>query len=734
MKKSIGIDLGTTNSVIAIKDTVVKIIRNNENEELTRSCVGIRNDEILVGRSAYQLIKREPVNTILSVKRLMGGAISDKMVQNMIKSPYYKYGITSLTGGTDDSVAVVMGGKQYTPEQISAEILKKLKIDAEEKLHDEVTHAVITVPAYFTEKQKNATKIAAQLAGLKVKKLLAEPTAAAIAYGVDNIRPGEAKTVLIYDFGGGTFDLSILNIVDGQYIEAGTGGDRWLGGDDIDRKLQQMIIDKVQEQNCIADLQALIDNLPDKKRFNFEGEMKIKTEEVKIQLSSSKTAPVIIDGILEDENGDSIDIDIIITREEFEKEIAPFIERSIELIDDLLKEVCYDISMIDHILLVGGTSCIPLVKQMLIEKFGIDKVKISEKPMLAVAEGAAILAHRLGNEYEATAITQSSVADISYSTNHNYFIELREGYDKIIEKQMPLPFNVVRTYKTTMNNQKIIKVSIYADVEGSNKEKQTMGFFTIDSDLPIGSEIVFDITLGIEEGEIFYVKAYPKMNKSKEKSIVLGRGYQDSRALEFISDSLEKMMNNDYSEKQRDFFIKAVQKEIEKINNTNIETIDLNKWEQISSNTFAAFEEAEKIIDDVNEEDLIVLFALVLLNEYVDIIGEEKTSAIQKTLNVTKIETDSNKKKQAFQLLKELTDEFAILLTLFTVKVAAEQIIQSNPSDSNQLLQMYNQIVGYFKQERANEALTLLKEAIALRDKYGINDISTSIYVSKNVI
>jgi molecular chaperone DnaK len=220
MKKSIGIDLGTTNSVVAIKDTVVKIIRNNENEELTRSCVGMRNDEIIVGRTAYQLIKREPINTILSVKRLMGGAITDKMVQNMIKNPYYKYVISSLKGGTDDSVAILLGGKQYTPEQISAEILKKLKHDAEEKLHNEVTHAVITVPAYFTEKQKNATKIAAKLAGLKVKKLLAEPTAAAIAYGVDNIKPGEAKTVLVYDFGGGTFDFSILNIVDGQYIEA----------------------------------------------------------------------------------------------------------------------------------------------------------------------------------------------------------------------------------------------------------------------------------------------------------------------------------------------------------------------------------------------------------------------------------------------------------------------------------------------------------------------------------
>jgi molecular chaperone DnaK len=159
MKKAIGIDLGTTNSVVAFKDTAVKIIRNNKGEELTRSCVGLNKGEIIVGTVAYQLLKRDPINTILSVKRLMGGAIKDKMVQDMMLSTYYKFGITSLKSGTEDAVAVALGGKQYTPEQISAEILKKLKADAEEKLGGEVTHAVITVPAYFTEKQKNATRV-----------------------------------------------------------------------------------------------------------------------------------------------------------------------------------------------------------------------------------------------------------------------------------------------------------------------------------------------------------------------------------------------------------------------------------------------------------------------------------------------------------------------------------------------------------------------------------------------
>lgn len=354
MKKAIGIDLGTSNSVIAFKDTAVKIIRNKENEELTRSCIGLNNGETLVGQKAYMIIKRDPINTILSVKRLMGGAYNDKMVKEMIESPYYKYGITSLKGGTDDAVAIILGGKQYTPEQLSAEILKKLKTDAEEKFGDEVTHAVITVPAYFTEKQKNATRIAAQLAGLKVQKLLAEPTAAAIAYGVDNIKAGDAKTVLIYDFGGGTFDLSILNIVDGQYMEAGTGGDRWLGGDDIDRKLQSLVYEKVTKKYDINNIETLVSKLPDKKRYLFEGEMRLQTESAKIQLSSATTADIYIDNILEDENEEIIDVEVTITRVEFENLVRPFVERSIELIESLLKEVGYDILMVDNILLVGG--------------------------------------------------------------------------------------------------------------------------------------------------------------------------------------------------------------------------------------------------------------------------------------------------------------------------------------------------------------------------------------------
>ena len=731
MKKAIGIDLGTTNSVVAFKDTAVKIIRNKENEELTRSCVGLRKGEILVGRNAYQLLTADPINTILSVKRLMGGAIKDKMVQDMMHSPYYKFGITSLKSGTEDAVAVALGGKQYTPEQISSEILKKLKEDAEEKLGDEVTHAVITVPAYFTEKQKNATRVAANLAGLKVQKLLAEPTAAAIAYGVDNLKAGDSKTVMIYDFGGGTFDLSILNIVDGQYMEAGTGGDRWLGGDDLDRKLQEVILEKVSTQYNISDIKSLIENLSDKKRFQFEGQIRFQTEAAKIQLSSAKVAPIVIDNLLEDENGDVIDIDVSITREEFEKLATPFIERSIELIGTLLKEVGYDLTMIDSILLVGGTSCIPLVKQMLSEKFGASKIKISEKPMLAIAEGAAILSHRMGDEYEAPIDGETAIGEISYSTNHNYFVELKdEEFDRIIEKQMPLPCNVSKPYKTTTNNQKVVKVGIYADVEDGKKEKQTMGFFTIEEDLPVGSDIVFDITLGIDE--VFEIKVHTKNNKAKSKKIVLGRGNKDSKALDYLSKCLEQMLGNDFTEKQRDFFFKSAKKEIEKINSLGTESNDSEKWEEIGTNTFSTFEQAERISDDIDDDAIALIFAAIMLGEYPDLIGSEDASAMRRYLGDSKNQDDPLLKIQATQKLKALTDEYPVLITLFTVKMASDKAVKINPTDGHRLLQMHDQIVNHFRNRRKEEAFALLEDATDLRDKYdqGGSDIG-SIHLKK---
>ena len=731
MKKAIGIDLGTTNSAVAIRDTAVKIIRNKEDEEMTRSCVALRNDEFYVGQTAYQLFERDPVNTVLSIKRLMGGAIDDKMVQEMKNNSYYKFGITNLKGGTDDAVAVVLGGKQFTPEQISSEILKKLKKDAEEKLGDEVTHAVITVPAYFTEKQKNATRIAAQLAGFKVQKLLPEPTAAAIAYGVENVKSDEGKTVLIYDFGGGTFDLSILNIVDGQYLEAGTGGDRWLGGDDLDKILYEIIYEKVSAEYRINDIQSLVKNLPRDKRFKFEAQLRYQSENAKKTLSSANSAYISIPSILEDEEGEWIDIDIDISREDFENAIRPLISRSIELIESLFSEVGYDSTMIDNILLVGGTSRIPIVKEMLCDKYGIDKVKVTERPMLAIAEGAAILSHRMGDEYEPNLQLQQNISEISYSTNHNYYVELENDYDLVIEKQLPMPVNVLRTYSTSMNNQKVIKVALYAKVEDGEMERQTIGFVAIEENLPIGSEIVFDITLGIDE--IFEIKVYTNENRSSVRPILLGRGHKDSKALSFLSDSLEKILTSEFSENQRNYFLNVAQTEIESINRLGEDSADSEKWEQIGTNVFSALEQAERVSDDIDEDKLVEIFGQIILAEYTDLIGAQEENSIRSWMRILKNSDDALERIQAIQQLKIITDEYHILITLYTVKITSDKAAKINATDANRLLQLHDQIFIHFKNRESNEGFALLDEAIEIRDKYGVADIApASIRVKKN--
>jgi molecular chaperone DnaK len=735
MKKTIGIDLGTTNSAMAFKDTEVKILRVGANDELLPSCVSYIKNEIVVGRTALKTgLKRNPENTILSIKRLMGGAIKDKMVQDMIQNKkYYKFGITNLKGGTDDSVAVLLDGKQYTPEQISAEILKELKKEAEEKLGDEVTHAVVTVPAYFTEKQKNATRIAAQLAGLKVQKLLAEPTAAAIAYGVDKLKIGDSKTVLIYDFGGGTFDLSILNIVDGQYMEAGTGGDRWLGGDNIDQTLQNLLYKKVEEEYNIEDLNALVQKMQKAKRDALEAEIRSEAEKAKIQLSSSKTADIYIPNQLIDENGDIIDIEFEIERDEFEKAIRTMIDKTINLIDELLNELGYEISMIDNIILVGGSSCIPLVKQLLSKKYGSDKILLSEKPMLAVAEGAAILSHRLGDKYEAPLEISNSVDEISCSTNHNYFIEelAKEGGTKhrlIIEKQHPLPVIKSEVFKTTVNNQKFVKVSIYSDVEDGEKELQTTSYFTIDKELPIKSEIVFDIELDVNEN--FRIEAYPKGHKDLKKEVILPRGQKDDRAFKTIEEFTHKINSEVINWKVQDKFF-AIQMEMIKLSEEiGKDNAISEKWSEIDFKVKNAYDEAKKEDKEEtegNRDENIIGGAIMLIKEYGAIMRQ---TDVKNLVNLLKDfeESEPIDRSDIISRVDEITDNYTDLFALFRLKEASDEAINrygdgsvgetNAEEDSKNLQNMHDKILSCFKSGDKDRGYEILNESLPLAMKY----------------
>lgn len=615
MSKTIGIDLGTTNSVVAFKDASVRVVSTGpNNEDICRSCVATdKSGSFVVGNAPYKNWKRYAPNIIVSAKRLMGASITDPQVQKMKSDrDMYPYGITKKSGGTEDSVAIIMNGQEYSPEQISAQILRQLKEDASVKLGDEVTHAVITVPAYFNEKQKAATRKAAELAGLKVQRLLAEPTAAAISYGADKMSVDEDKIFLVYDFGGGTFDLSILVASGGSFIESGTGGDRWLGGDDIDRLVSEYVLTEAGKANNV-DMQGLIESQSAKNKYAFQGEFKSEVESAKKVLSQTNSATISVFGFLETEDGDPVDIEVTLTRETFESMIRPLVQRTIDLIDELLEKTAYPIDSIDNILLVGGSSCIPLVRKMLTDKYGKDKILSSEKPMLAIAEGAAILSHSMGTEFECPCCGKSIPVDstecpychesvggtiltspgeggktcVVFTTKHKYFIETRDDFDNvqysmIIDENQVLPNEVNCKYYTLVDNQKIIAVNLYSDAENGGKEKIGTGFFTITENLPVHSELQF--TFRLTEDETMSVKVRVA-STGKTYNINYSRGLLDSHCFEEIQKSFDRVMGDpSISDIKKGVFIDKLRKVIESIQIDSLSP-ESKEWQDIKLRT-----------------------------------------------------------------------------------------------------------------------------------------------------
>lgn len=750
MAKAIGIDLGTTNSVVAFKDTSVRTITTGpDNEELCRSCVAIdkKTGEFVVGNSPYNSWKKYAPNIVVSVKRLMGAGISDEQVQKMkAQKSLYPYGIDKLAGGTDESVAVILNGKQYTPEQISAQILRQLKEDASVKL-GEITHAVITVPAYFNEKQKTATRKAAELAGLKVQRLLAEPTAAAISYGVDKMGKDEEKVFLVYDFGGGTFDLSILVASGGNFIESGTGGDRWLGGDDIDKALMNYVFEQTnKEQN--VDVQALIDALDDRKRFAFQGELKKQIESAKKQLSNSKAASIEIFGELETEDGDIVDIEVGITRDEFENLIRPLIQRTINLVDELLDKTGYPIETIDNILLVGGSSCIPLVKNMLVAKYGEDKILSSEKPMLAIAEGAAILAHSLSDEFECPECGEmvpkecticphcgaklDKMSDdagaeeppimVTYTTKHNYYIKLESGNQKIIDANELLPFEVNKKFKTSVDNQKIVELVILSDAEGGTFEKIASGFFTISDNLPIDSSLTF--TFSLTENEELSAKV--KIDKSgKTTNIVLGRGNKDSKCLGAISDSIHGILSDSsISDNKKAEYMSKVQESIEEISKNNFKE-DANEWQDIENKINLAQNNAHAPEEADNSISLVI--AKILLGTFDRFIATDDESEIKSL--ISKAESSSNPMEKVVSLkkLENLTEKYSLFTTIFMFKLVAMSD-SAVPAIAAQADKAYNDMMNALNRHDVDTVRNLISyNSNVLNSMSGGIDIKTAL-------
>ena len=711
MAKAIGIDLGTTNSVVAFKDTAVRIISTGaRNQDLCRSCVASKNGVFDVGNHVYDQWKRYAPNIVVSVKRLMGGAISDSQVQKMkADRDAYPYGIKQLTGGTEDSVAVVLEGREYTPEQISAEILKRLKEDASCKLNDEVTHAVITVPAYFSQKQKAATRKAAELAGLKVLRLLAEPSAAAISYGMDQYGPDDSKTFLVYDFGGGTFDISILMTANGQFNEMAAGGDRWLGGDDIDRKLTEYVYTQIEIQQGV-NLRNILDELPDRERYAFIGHMKKEVESAKQVLSVSTEATVSSYGDLETEDGDPIDFEIVITRDTFNSIVRPLINRSIELIEELLEKASFPIETIDNILLVGGSSCIPLVKEMLSAKYGANKVKSSEKPMLSIAEGAAILAHTLPME-DIEDVSESNEPTLSEpdpsslifnTTKRAVYMEVEDAdgtkvYEKIVDVSEALPLSVNRKFYTASDNQKVLEVKLFCQAEDGSYVFDTSGFFTISENLPKDSGIIFTFTVDLDE--VIDLKVKPDAT-GKATRIVLGRGNYDTACLNELSQSIQSVLRDpNLDAEQKKGFMSYVQSCVDKLNSRRRDDLD-EEWKAIKSEIIEA-----KPIMQARDENQVYLAISQILSE---VFGKFIKNADSIRMEELRKSYEESNNPALLESLKDICEKYSLFTHMYLYAILGNRA--QNASVANKAKSLFSEMMGYLNSSNITALKNLLEQ------------------------
>ncbi|MBD2394155.1 Hsp70 family protein [Cyanobacterium aponinum UTEX 3222] len=536
MGNIVGIDLGTTNSVAAFKFAEAQVVDDPKHGTLVRSVVSFSNNSLIVGKEAYNQLLQDPENVIISIKRLMGRGFGDDVVQQQLKNFGYK--ITQSSEGTENSLSVWLGGKEYQPEDISAEILKQVVENAQAYQENmgqtgNITKAVITIPAYFNDKQRYTTEIASVRAGLGKPVLLPEPTAAAISYG---FKPNsdDVKTILVYDFGGGTFDSSLITTAGSHFIESGKAGDLWLGGDDIDNKLAELVKQKVAKEEGLDSIDTLIANMPYYQQVRFKADLKIATERAKIDLSSKTEAKVNPSTPLLDEFGMAIPIDITITRKEFEAMILPLVKRSIEICHDAIKYSDYPTDMIDIVLMVGGSSQIPLVQEEVKKAFGNDKVVVHPRPMYAVAEGAGIVS--------------AGVTEVVGTVSRDYCIQLVDDPRyQLIKQGEVLPIQKNHTFKTEGEGQELIHFKFFSPDEvregidlRKNDERIGDMWLALDKPYPRGTEVDVMVELD-EQNSALTMTACLKNNPSIRVSGSFSRGNHDEQINQKVEELIHKL-------------------------------------------------------------------------------------------------------------------------------------------------------------------------------------------------
>ena len=512
MSKILGIDLGTTNSAMAVMEgSEPEILVNAEGDRTTPSVEGFRKDgERVVGKAAKNQAVTNPENTVSSVKRFIGRSYDETPEER--KTVSYK-----LQKGKDGRAVVDIDGKDYTPEEISAMVLQKLKNDAEKQLGSPVTQAVITVPAYFNDAQRQATKDAGKIAGLEVLRIINEPTAAALAYGLDKTNKDEK--ILVFDLGGGTFDVSILELGDGVFEVASTAGDNHLGGDDWDQRIIDWMADKFQAENGI-------DLRQDKMALQ---RLKEAAEKAKMELSSTTQANINLPFITADASGPK-HLDYTLTRAEFERITKDLLDRVKKPVEQALKDAGLKTGDIDEVILVGGSTRMPAVQNLVKKLTGKDP-NMSVNPDEVVAMGAAVQGGVLAGDVEGILLLDVTPLSLGVETMGGVMT-------KMIERNTTIPTRKTEIYSTASDNQTSVEVHVLQGERQMASDNKTLGKFQL-TGIPAARRGVpqIEVTFDIDANGIVNVSA-KDLGTGKQQQITIS----GSTALN--DDEVERMVKD----------------------------------------------------------------------------------------------------------------------------------------------------------------------------------------------